>query len=114
MRNLLNEQQSQRSPSIQSNTSRGSRINNTVGVNINEEDFLKMFKEKENSKKKKGRTRQRSSRPKENRRNAIHSHSFDPPDNENSVEYEEIVRNRLDMAIQQTERVFSTEDPSLL
>lgn len=89
-------------------------MNNTTGINITEEEFLKMFEEKESSKKKKGRSTTKSSRSKESRQYGIDYPRFDPPVNENSIEYEEIVRNQLDLAIEQTERVLSTADPSLL
>ena len=60
MVNLLTEHQQSQTTTQQTTTSRGSRLNNTIGVNITDEDFLKSIQEKELNKTKKQSGKQKT------------------------------------------------------
>lgn len=116
MTTLLNQHQQNNPPSIQTKPTRASRINNTTGVNITEDEFLKMLEEKDKktSKKRRKQLNDISNQPNQISPVAIQFRDVDDREKEDSLEYEYFVRNQLDFVIEQTERVFSTDDPTLL
>jgi hypothetical protein len=118
MRSLLAEHQQHQSTSIATTTPRGSRLNNTNGVNITEEDFLQMMTEKALEKVKKASAIQKKRSNKTSRRSKSRSKKYvigiDSDSETIKQNFSAIDRIQLDMAIDQTERVFDTRDPNLL
>ncbi len=108
MSTLFSEQlqQLKQAQSVQ-NTPRGSRLNNTTGVNITDSEFLAMMQEKQNTKAKKKLTKTTkapkktptNSRQKRKNRNIIEVD--DDKENVDDMDYEPNIRRRLDVAIEQ-------------
>ncbi len=119
MISLLNDHQQRQVTTVATTTPRGSRLNNTTGVNITDDEFLQMIQEKEANKVQKASTKKR----KRSNKTSKHSKNKRKPsvigidsdkENENSMEYEFDVRYQLDQAIEQAQLIINVDDSMIL
>jgi hypothetical protein len=107
MESLLAEHQQHPTTNYTTTTSRGSRLNNTSGVNITDEDFLELMKQKEAGKKTKRPTKQSKrlatkSKPIQTRKrtNTVGIDTDQENDEPDDSDFE--IRHQLDLAIDAT------------
>ncbi|CAF1150872.1 unnamed protein product, partial [Rotaria magnacalcarata] len=118
---LLDDQKQQyQMTTATATTSRASRLNNTTGVNITDEDFVKMMQEKASSKTKQtGRKNKKKElntkpkRPTKRKKTKIIGIDSDQ-ENDDDMDYESNVRRQLDLAITETQLIVDDQQPTIL
>ena len=119
---LLNEQQQQQQAiTVPTTISRESRLNSTTGINITDEEFIRMMNDKVVNKKKKGSTNKTKRfnkafmRPKNAKQASTiginigkDDHMDNDKENDDFMKYEFAVRQNLDLEIQEASRVIDS------
>ncbi|CAF3332606.1 unnamed protein product [Rotaria socialis] len=118
---LLDDQKQQyQMTTATATTSRASRLNNTTGVNITDEDFVKMMQEKASSKtkqtgrkNKKKKLNTKPKRPTKRKKNKIIGIDSEQ-ENDDDMDYESNVRRQLDLAITETQLIVDDQQTTIL